>query len=79
MKTDLELNVMADQIFNELAKHTDPQEALTIMGMTFLMIYERCDWQPRPPIEKFVEDMKQGLLTVWKMRTAPAPTTETLQ
>lgn len=79
MKNDFELNAIADSIFQELAKHTEPLEAITILGVTFLMMYERCDWKPRPTIEKFAQDVHDGLLTAWKCRTMPAPTSERMQ
>lgn len=79
MKTDLELNATADYLFTELAKHHDPQEAITVLGVTLLIIYERATWQPRPPIETFANDVREGLIRTWKLRSAPAPTTMTKQ
>lgn len=75
----LELNVMADQIFTELAKHCEPIDAITVMGIVFLMLYERAEWNPRPPIEKFIDDVREGLLTTWKLRIAPAQPTTRMQ
>lgn len=71
MKTDFQLNAMADSIFNEMAQHITPQEAITVLGITFLMMYERCDWQPKPSIEKFTSDIREGLLKAWTLRTLP--------
>lgn len=79
MKTDIQLNAVADSIFQELAKHTTPVEAITILGITFLMMFERCEWNPPPTFEKFAQDIHDGLLTAWKHRSSVAPSTERMQ
>jgi hypothetical protein len=77
--SDSQINSLAESIFQELAKNVTPQEGITILGITLLMVYERCSWDPRPPVQKYCDDIRNGLIAAWNLRKAPAPTTNTVQ